>query len=280
MAASLFAALFLCLALYLSGGVTELGDETRELAERREVSEEAVNVLAIGADARPDGGSEGMGVRADTVMLARILPESGEVRLLSIPRDLFVEISPGYEDRLNAAYANGGAGQTVRAVQGYTGIELDGHAVVGFEGFEEVVDAMGGVEVEVGEDMPEIGVRAGRQTLDGEKALLYARYRGTSGGDLDRMERQREILASLRHKALNPDSVTRLPELSRVAGENVETDLDFDVSVAFGRTLLERGSSPLRTGQLVGKPATLSDGRQVLIPDDETNRRIVEEFLR
>lgn len=264
-------------------GAGTFDGETRELAERRDLSEEPINILAVGTDERPDGESEGMGVRADVIMLARILPETGEIRLLSMPRDLFVEISPGVEDRVNAAYASGGVEQTARAVEGYTGVEIDNHAVVDFAGFEDVVDAAGGVEVDIreGEYPAGSGIEEGRQKLSGEQALFYARYRGTSGGDLDRIPRQQQILAALRKDALAPGSVTKFPEMARVAGENVGTDIGLEDSFAIGKTLLERGGdAPLKTGQLSGEPTTLSDGREVLIPDDERNRILIEEFLR
>lgn len=260
-----------------------LDGEPRELAERRVLSEEPVDVLTVGIDRRPDAGSEGMGVRADTLILTRVFPGTGEIRLLSVPRDLFVEISPGTEDRVNAAYSHGGVEQTVRAVESYTGVDIDHYAVADFEGFEEMVDAMGGVEVDVveGEYPPELGLEEGRQKLSGHQALAYARYRGTSGGDLDRIERQQEVLVALKRQALEPDSVSRLPEVARAAKENIETDLGLSESFALGKALLERGrEAPVEAGKLVGEPTILSDGRQVLLPDDEANRRLIEEFLR
>ncbi len=269
----------------LSGfsGAGTLDDNLRELAERRDLPDGDITVLAVGTDQRPGGGSEGMGVRADVIMLARVFPETGEVRLLSIPRDLLVEVSPGVDDRVNAAYASGGVEQTARAVESYAGLEIDNHAVVDFEGFENMVDAMGGAGVDVreGEYPEEWGIEEGPQRLDGEQALHYARYRGTSGGDLDRIERQQEIIASLRSQALEPGSVSKLPEVARAAEENIRTDLGLGESVALGKTLLGQGmEAPLKTGQLSGEPATLPDGREVLIPDDEENQRLIREFLR
>jgi LCP family protein required for cell wall assembly len=256
----------------------------RQTFEREKPEEEgAFNVLAVGVDRRPDGDPESTGVRADALMLARVFPETGEVRLVSIPRDLFIEISLGVEDRVNAAYAFGGIEQTVRAVEDHTGAEIDNHAVADFKSFKEVVNAMGGVEVDVAEGgyPAESGIEEGRQRLSGRQALLYARYRGTPGGDLDRMDRQREILSSLRAQAFTATSVVKLPKIARVAGKNTSTDLGFEESVALGRTFLSRGGdAPLETGQLSGEPTTLPDGREVLIPDDEANRLMIEDFLR
>lgn len=285
--APVLAVLVACVGLFFAGGafsgLSLLGGDPKELAQRKDLSDGAINVLAVGTDERPDGESEDMGVRADTLMLARVFPGTGEVRLLSIPRDLFVEISPDMEDRINAAYASGGAGQSVRAVENYTGVDIDNRAVVDFEGFEDVVDAVGGVEVDVreGEYPAGSGIEAGPQRLDGEQALFYARYRGTSGGDLDRIDRQQQILAALRKQTLAPGSMAKLPEITRVASENIETDLDLEDSIALGKTLLGRGGeAPLETGQLSGEPTTLPDGREVLIPDDEGNQRLIRRFLR
>jgi anionic cell wall polymer biosynthesis LytR-Cps2A-Psr (LCP) family protein len=74
--------------------------------------------------------------------------------------------------------------------------------------------------------------------------------------------------------------VVKLPKIARAAGENISTDLGFEEAVALGRTMLSRGGdAPLKTGQLAGESTTLPDGREVLVPDDEANRRVIEEFL-
>ncbi|QYJ14776.1 Polyisoprenyl-teichoic acid--peptidoglycan teichoic acid transferase TagU [Rubrobacter xylanophilus DSM 9941] len=254
-------------------------EDPRELAQKGLANPEPVDLLVLGVDRRPGDVAEG--VRADTIMLVRIFPASGDVNLLSVPRDLFLEIRPGERDRINAAYAYGGVRMTVAALEEYTGVGVDHYAVVDFRGFEEMVDAMGGVTVRVEEELPP-GWHIGRgvQHLDGRQALLYARYRSTPGGDLDRIQRQQELLAALRSRALRWDLVVRLPEMVSVARRYVSTDLSPGEALSLSRVVLRHGRGATMTSRrLAGEPQTLPDGRQVLLPDDGENRRLVRAFL-
>lgn len=244
-----------------------------------EVPDGPLNVLVLGVDERPDSEEEGS--RTDTIMLVQVLPETGDVKLLSVPRDLLVEIEPGVEDRINTAYAYGGVEQTMSALGGYTGVPIDYYAVVDFEGFRDVINAMGGVEMDVEDEIPpKYGIQDGLQTLNGAQALFYARYRGTTCGDLDRIERQQQLVAALRSKALGWDTVRKVPDISRVMYRNVETNLGFDQAVALGRTLIGRGRDARMTStKLKGTSDTLENGNQVLVPDETANEAILQEFF-
>ena len=242
-----------------------------------------LNVLVLGIDKRPPDSKEAQveGSRTDTIMLVRLVPRTGEVKLLSVPRDLLIEVEPGVEDRANAAYSQGGVDQAMEAVEGYTGVPLDHHAVVDFEGFEAVVDAMGGVEVDVEDDFPDgWRMEEGPQRLDGRRALRYARYRDTACGDLDRIRRQQELVAALRSEALRWNTVRKMPEIARVINENVETDLGLDEAVPLGRVLIKRGlNAKMTANQLKGSPETLESGAKVLVPNEEANEAILGRFL-
>jgi LCP family protein required for cell wall assembly len=243
------------------------------------LAEGPLNVLVLGVDTRPDDPA--MGSRTDTIMLVQVVPKTGDVKVLSVPRDLYVEVGSGEKDRINAAYNYGGIEQTVDALENYTGVPIDHYAIVDFEGFREIIDAMDGVRVDVGQDVfPEKWhMGEGVQRLGGRKALFYARYRGTAGGDLDRMERQRRLVAALRSKALQWNIIEKLPATMKVMNENVQTDLDLDSSVALGQVLIRRGKhAEVTSEQLEGTPRTLPDGAEVLIPDDEENRLILAKF--
>ena len=241
-----------------------------------------LNVLVLGVDKRPPDSKEAqvIGVRTDTIMLVRLVPKSGEVKLLSVPRDLLVEVKPGVEDRINAAYTYGGLEQTVTAVEDYTEVPVDHYAIVDFEGFEAVIDAIGKVEVRVEDEFPPgRHMEEGLQKLDGRRALFYARYRGTACGDLDRIERQQQLVAALRSKGLRWNTVKKMPEIAKVVNENVETDLGLEQAVSLGRVLIHRGlNARMTSNQLKGTPETLPNGDEVLIPDEQANERILRAF--
>ncbi|MGI8866883.1 MAG: LCP family protein, partial [Rubrobacteraceae bacterium] len=150
---------------------------------------EAFNVLVMGVDKRParERTEETGGSRSDTLILTRVYPESGDIRMVSIPRDLLVRLSPEREGKINAAYSEGGRDLVVDVVENYTKTTVDHTVVVNFRGFKRIIDSMGGLRMEVEEGLPgNFGLQSGTQTLNGPQALFYARYRGTEGGDLDR----------------------------------------------------------------------------------------------
>jgi LCP family protein required for cell wall assembly len=249
------------------------------LAGDGQITDGPMNVLVLGVDTRPD--DEEMGSRTDTIMLVQIVPKTGEVKLLSVPRDLLVEVQPGMKDRINAAYNYGGIDQTISALENYTDVPIEHYAIIDFKGFSEVISTMGGVKVDVGHgEFPEKWhMGEGVQRLGGRKALFYARYRGTAGGDLDRMERQRELVAALRSKALRWNTVKKMPETIKVIDRNVQTDLGVSDAISLGRALIRQGRHARMTSeQLKGTPETLPNGNEVLVPDDEANDAILDGF--
>jgi polyisoprenyl-teichoic acid--peptidoglycan teichoic acid transferase len=247
------------------------------LGGAQEVPDGPLNVLVLGVDERP--GSDVEGSRTDTIMLVQVVPETGDVKLLSVPRDLLVEIEPGVEDRINAAYSYGGIEETMGALQGYAQVPIEHYAVVDFEGFRDVINAMGGVEIDVEDEIPpKYGIKDGIQTLNGAQALFYARYRGTAGGDMDRIEHQQRLIAALRSKAFGWDTVTKLPHIARVMNRNVETNLAFDEALSLGRLLISREHAQMTASQLKGTPKTLPNGEEVLVPDQEANEAILAQF--
>lgn len=260
------------------GGAGQTQNSVAE--ETPEGSEEPFNVLVLGVDSRPGAGGEYIGTRSDTIMVVQATPETGRVEVLSIPRDLLVELWPGVRDRINAAYAYGGVELSRSVVEGLTGIPIDHYAVVDFEGFEKVVDAIGGVEVDVEDEVPpRYGIQDGPQTLNGRQALFYARYRRTAGGDLDRIRRQQRLMSALREKALSWDAFTKLPQIVGVLMTNVDTDVGSVRAVSLARILVARGEGAgMEAVQLQGYPATLPNGDQVLVPDYQTNEWLLQDF--
>ncbi|WP_390893522.1 LCP family protein [Mycobacterium deserti] len=176
--------------------------------------------LLVGSDSRghlsPEqqaelatGGDIGNG-RTDTILLVHVpAPWSGTATtMVSIPRDSYVPI-PGYgEDKINAAFAVGGAPLLAQTVEQATGLRLDHYAEIGFDGFAVMVDAVGGVTMcptePISDPLAGIDLAAGCQKLDGRNALGFVRTRATPRADLDRMVNQREFMAALLHRAASP----------------------------------------------------------------------------
>jgi LCP family protein required for cell wall assembly len=246
--------------------------------------EELLNVLVLGVDRRPSA-AEGSTSHSDTMMLVRVSPQTGDIRLLSVPRDLLVEVKPGVEDRINTAYLYGGTRRATAVMEDLTGITVDRYAIVDFGGFQDAIDAMGGVTLRVGHpirigiDGRRVYIPPGRQELDGLEALAYARYRGTACGDLDRIRRQQRLVGALREQAIGWNTITKLPGIVKVMHENVDTNLGIEQAISLGRALVGRGKSGgMRSYQLKGKPEIQPDGDAVLVSEEQANERILEHF--
>ncbi len=186
----------------------------------RPATGKGTNWLLVGSDSRqgltPDqqaalatGGDTGNG-RTDTILLVHVagIGSSTPTTMVSIPRDSYVPI-PGYgKDKINAAFAVGGAPLLVQTVERATGIRLDHYAEIGFDGFAVLVDAVGGVTMcptePISDPLAGIDLPAGCQKLDGRNALGYVRTRATPRADLDRMIHQRQFMSALLHRAASP----------------------------------------------------------------------------
>jgi len=248
--------------------------------EAEQASDEPLDVLVLGVDRRP-GSAEGESTRSDTMMLVRVIPATGEVKLLSVPRDLYVEVKSGERNRINTAYAYGGVENARAVMEDLTEVDIDNYVIVDFEGFEQVIDAMGRVRVDVGTGVfpASWNMGEGFERLNGHKALKYARYRGTPGADLDRIDHQQKLLAALRRQALRWDTVTRLPAIIKVTNENVSTDLGILQVIPLARALVLNGeNNKMASAELEGKPTSMPDGEQVLVPDEEANEDILQDF--
>ncbi len=175
--------------------------------------------LMVGSDSRGDltaaerkqyGTGDASGQRTDTIMLLHT--GAGPNLLMSIPRDSLVDI-PGYgTTKINAAYAYDGPKLLVKTIENETGISVDHFVEVGFGGFVDLVDAVGGVEVcpqqAVKDPLAKIDIKKGCQEVDGPTALGYARSRKVfANGDLDRAANQREVVSAIGSEAVSPWSV-------------------------------------------------------------------------
>ncbi len=203
---------------------------------------QALNVLLIGSDSRDGdnqdvGGGHAEGIRSDTVLLAHISADRERIDVISIPRDSWVPIpecelpdgstSGAYEGKFNGAFQAGGstgdvgyaAACSMRTVESLTGVRLDGFIAVDFVGFIDVVDALGGVPFCVPEPVSDrradLELDAGEQTLDGADALGFARARYSmgDGSDVQRIDRQQELLAATVRHALDQNLLTDGPKL-------------------------------------------------------------------
>ncbi len=191
--------------------------------------------LLVGSDSREGlskadrqrlGTGVAEGQRTDTIMLLHT--GSGPNLLLSIPRDSIVDIPGHGENKVNAAYAWGGPELLVQTLEEETGVAIDSYVEVGFGGFVNVVDAVGGVEIcpkqAMKDRLAKLDIEKGCQEADGPTALGYARSRHTSQlGDIDRAQHQREVVSAVGSKAASPWSVLNPVRYFRLASAGADS---------------------------------------------------------
>ncbi len=212
-----------------------------------------VNILVLGVDRvldAPRGSLEAFGGRSDTILLLRFDPDGDRaVRLLSIPRDSRVLLPQKGYHKINDANVLGGPTLAARVVsQTLNDVPIDRYLRVTTDAFKDLVDWVGGVEVYVPYPMTyqdktqnlKINLEAGWQTLDGEQAEQFARYRQDSYGDIGRVQRQQVLLKALQKKLYSPTLLARLPQAMHLIGQHLDTNLTVEEMLAlanFGRSL-------------------------------------------
>ncbi|MFD0557449.1 LytR family transcriptional attenuator [Stackebrandtia endophytica] len=269
----------------LNDGLDRL-DAFSELNDRPDkVVEGSLNVLVLGSDSRNPDSTEGS--RADTIMMMHIPADGAAAYIVSLPRDLWVEVPsngadwPGGMSKLNSALSHGGLPLMVKTVENYTGVRIDHLIEIDFNGLKAVVDALGGVTMDIepatGFDTlvsihkPYREFAAGKQELDGEEALDYVRQRKQFAmGDFARMQHQQDLLMAMMDKATNagiigdPNTLTSFLE-SVINAVRVDEEFDL-VSTALqfsnlrGNDLTFVTSPNLGSENINGEDVVVSDG--------------------
>jgi LCP family protein required for cell wall assembly len=215
----------------LSGSDLSAGDE----APVPVTFDAPVNLLVLGYDSRP--GDPG---RSDSMMLVSFdatVASEPKVRLLSLQRDTWVEIPGHGYDKLNHAFAFGGVDLAKKTVEKLVDLPVDHVVLVDMQGLTKIVDSLGGVDIQVEEEMhyddpkdtPPLHIHftKGLHHMDGRDALLYVRYRRGPDGDFGRMKRQQQLLRALASKATQPENLLRLNSLLKATQEAISTDLTY-----------------------------------------------------
>jgi LCP family protein required for cell wall assembly len=233
-------------ALDLPATGSQVADPEQPASSEQTSGDQRITFLLLGVDQRPDDPSP---LRTDTMIVVTIQPETNQVGMISLPRDLFVPI-PGfdYSGKITTAftvgeinkYPGGGAALAKKTVSEFLGYPVDYYVRINFDGFTQAIDAIGGVDVMVAntihdEEYPTIDygfqtfhIDAGPQHLDGETALKYARSRHGSGNDdFQRTKRQQQLLLAVKDKLIENKLLTpvRLLELFRVISNSVDHDI-------------------------------------------------------
>lgn len=264
-----------------------------------EATGDDLTFLVIGSDSRAGlddlthFGTVG-GARGDVIMLVRFDSSTSAVQILSIPRDLYVDIAGHGQNRINAAYAFGGPSLMVETIRDSLGVEINHYVEIDFVGFQSLIDELGGIELGFpypARDLKSgLDVDAGTQTLDGDTALAYARSRkyqelqnGTwvsvNADDIGRTKRQQEVVGAIVAELKRPSSITEAGDIAKAMARHMTIDSTLATSSVASLAWTFRG---ILTGSIEG--ATLPtygmtiDGRSVLIADEPDASAVLANF--
>lgn len=254
----------------------DLGREKSDLRETVvSIGKDPISILILGIEDYSTGGKNG---RTDALMVATFNPDDGRVKLLSIPRDTLVEIdNEGTLAKINAAHVFGGVEGTINTVEKFLEIPIDYYASVDFDGFVNIIDILGGVEVDVPFDFSQDSLDGemhyfyeGPMELNGKEALAFVRMRKQDRlGDIGRNQRQQQVVKGVVEKALSLGTITKIGDIADEIGENVQTNLRITDGVALLDKFPNFSNNSIDTVVLKTYPDRYK-GASVQIADDES----------
>ncbi len=252
----------------------------------------SVNILVMGIDLEPNADSNSpqrFNSRSDTMLLVRFEPTDSTLRMLSIPRDSRVRFPNGNYDKINSANAIGGVDFTKKVLQNnFNNVPIDKYVRLTTDAFRELVDAVGGVDVYVPVDMQYtdhtqglfIDLKQGQQTLNGDQAEQFVRWRGDNLGDIGRVQRQQVLLQGLRQKLNSPQMIFKIPNLLKVIENNVDTDLTNKELFSLASFGIGLKSEDVKMVMVPGRPSRPQEFRLSywLISEDEKNE-VMQQYM-
>jgi LCP family protein required for cell wall assembly len=242
-----------------------------------------LNIVLLGSDRRPGSGAW----RTDSMIIVSVDTTDNIVRLLSLPRDLWVYIPGHGYNRINTAdlwgeLAKKGTGpeRVKQTIHHNLGIPIHYYVRIDFKGFIKIIDTVGGIDVDVDCPLPDIKLSSGMHHMSGRQALRYARSR-YSTNDFDRGRRQRKVLMALWDQALSLNIIPRLPELWWTMANSFQTDLSLDqvINLAYVGTQLKPQHILSRAiGASLVQSWMTPQGAAVLLPRNEQIRTMLEKY--
>lgn len=221
----------------------------------------SVNILVLGVDERQDDVG-----RSDTMFVLTANTETKQLAMLSVPRDTRVKIPGNGWDKINHAYGFGGHKLSKKTAEELLGINIEHYVIINFAGFYKIIDAIGGVDIDVEKGMHYedpydnlvIDLMPGMQHLDGKKAIQYVRYRDEEG-DIGRVRRQQNFIKAVYDKVFSPSIIPRIPAIISEVMSAVKTDMSASEIASFAKVFSNSYKQGIKTDIVPGKPAYIDE---------------------
>lgn len=256
-------------AKYLEGKMHPKGLMAKEIDKviSDPIPKEPVNFLVMGADA-----VEGDRGRSDSLILVHADFQNNKATMISIPRDFRVDIPGNGKDKINHSFNFGGPALTIKTVEQFTGLSINHYVVVNYEGFINIVNSLGGIDVNVKEDMvdDELGdpLDKGLQHLNGGQALFYVRFRNTAMGDFTRIADQQNFARSLINEGTRLKNTYKIPAMIQMLSNYIETDMTISEMLGYANAVRGLKQENLTTVMLPGVPDMIG-GVSYVIPTQD-----------
>ena len=259
---------------------------TPTTAEQNQPKNKIYNFLFLGVDER--NGDQG---RSDTIIVLSVNFNSKKIGLISIPRDTRVEIPLHGQDKINHAYAYGGINLSINVIEKITGLEINNYVVLNFKNFKKIIDTFGGINIDVPKDMYYrddydgengliIDLKKGNQTLNGEKAMQFVRYRDEEG-DIGRVKRQQLFLEAVISKITSIDTLPNIPFMIKELVSGINTNIGFEDIKTYFSYLQINNTYQIKSISVDGVPETINE-ISYWIPKTEEfqkNIEVIHNFL-
>jgi len=239
-----------------------------------------INILLLGVDQRSyDKG------RSDTLILLTLNPLNKSMHFLSIPRDSRVNIPDYGIDKINAAYAYGGAQLTKQAVERLLNIKVDYYLQLNYQALVQIVDILGGIDIDVekpmyyadSQDGLLIDLQSGKQHLNGKQVMGYVRFRHDGLGDIGRISRQQNFLNAALNQALQYNNLPKIPFILQKIGNNISTDMPLATLLALGKMCYQNKDKTIEMATLPGEGIYI-DGISYWVLDEEKTAQLSKNY--
>ncbi|KEJ03065.1 LytR family transcriptional regulator [Clostridium botulinum] len=267
---------------------SKLGDG--KINTKKAEAGEPVNILVMGVDiGDPNSKDASDPKRTDTMLVVNYNPKTKKINMVSVPRDTRVTMN-GKKIKINSAHAINGVNGSIEAVENLLGIEINNYAKIDYEGFRKVIDAIGGVEMDITRNMNyddpsqnlHIHFKKGTTVhLDGKKAEEFFRWRknndgtGFADGDLGRIENQHKFISKVVEKVKSPSIIPKIPNILSTIPDYVETDMSPEEIIKYGYAVTKGDKSGINMVTLQGEAKYIGN-ISYFIYDGEKNRDIVQ----
>ncbi|MFR2716163.1 MAG: LCP family protein [Anaerococcus obesiensis] len=219
------------------------------------------------------------GTRTDTLMLVLMNKENKTIDIISIPRDTRVDVD-GNMDKINAAHSYGGMDDTIKTIRNFLSIDLDYYAEVSFQAVEDGVDALGGVDINVPDQIATAqNIEPGLHHFNGKQALDYCRFRkGYANADLGRISCQQDFVVQFIKNMTRPKNIIKIPGVISKVSSNMDSNISMTTILSFAWAFKNIDDAQINTQTIPGYPDMI-DGISYYIPDNEATIDLRNKIL-